>query len=308
MIKYIIKRILMFIPVLLGVILVIFIIMDLTPGDPARMILGDSATQAEVEALSEEMGLNDPLIVRYVRYIVDFVQGDFGTSYKSGVSVAQEIGARFPNTLKLAVAGTVMAVVLALPLGIFAAIKQNSIFDTVSMFISLIGISMPAFWLGLLLMLFFSLRLGWFPVSGADSFRHLVLPAITLGFMHMAAIARTTRSSMLEVVRQDYIRTAKSKGLPFRTVIMRHALPNALIPTITVIGLQIGMLLGGSVLTETVFSWPGIGRLMIQSIQSRDTPLVLGCIVVLCVCFSVVNLIVDLLYAAVDPRLRSQFK
>jgi len=298
----------MFIPVLLGVILVIFIIMDLTPGNPARIILGESASQEDVEQLSEEMGLNDPLLIRYARYVSSIVRGDFGNSYKSKGPVIDEIAARFPNTLVLSLVGILIAVVLALPLGIFAAIKQNSLYDTVSMFVALIGISMPAFWLGLLLMLFFSLQLGWFPVSGAGSWKNLVLPGFTLGFMHMAAIARTTRSSMLEVIRQDYIRTALSKGIPKAQVITRHALHNAMIPTVTVIGLQVGMLLGGSVLTETVFSWPGIGRLMINSILSRDTPLILGCIVVFCLCFSVVNLIVDLLYAAIDPRLRSQYK
>ena len=308
MFVFIIKRLLMFIPVLMGVVLVIFIILDFTPGDPAQIILGDMATPAEVTKLREEMGLNDPLIFRYGRYVMGLAQGTMGVSYKSGMPVLEEVAARFPNTLKLAVSSTLLAVILALPLGIIAAIKQNSIFDSVSMLFALIGITMPVFWLGLLLMLLFSLRLGWLPVSGADTLRHLVLPSITLGFMHMAAIARVTRSSMLEVIRQDYIRTALSKGLPFRTVITRHALPNAIIPAITVTGLQIGQLLGGAILTETVFSWPGVGRLLIQSIYSRDTPLVLGCIVVLCLCFSIVNLIVDLLYAAVDPRLRARFK
>ncbi len=308
MIRFIIKRLFMFIPVLLGVILLIFLILDFAPGDPAVMILGDEARPEQLAELREEMGLNDPLLFRYGHYVLNLVQGSMGISYKSQLSVAHEIGARFPNTLRLAVAGVLVAVILALPLGIIAAIKQNSIFDSASMLFSLIGISMPGFWLALLLMLFFSLRLGWFPVSGADTLSHLVLPAVALGLGHMAAIARTTRSSMLEVIRQDYIRTALSKGLPYRTVVLRHALPNAIIPTITIIGLQIGLLLGGTVVIETVFSWPGVGRLLIQSIYARDTPLVLGCIVVICLCYSVVNLIVDLLYAAVDPRLRARFK
>lgn len=308
MIRFIIRRLLMFIPVLLGIILLVFIILDFTPGDPAQIILGDMATPAEVAKLRTEMGLDDPLLVRYGRYVLGLVQGEMGISYKSATPVSAEIAARFPNTLKLAAASTLVAVLLALPLGIIAAIKQNSIFDSASMLASLIGISMPIFWLGPLLMLFFSLRLGWFPVSGAETLRHLILPSVALGFINMAAIARTTRSSMLEVIRQDYIRTALSKGLAFRKVIIRHALPNALIPTITIVGLQIGSLLGGMIITETVFAWPGVGRLMIQSIYSRDTPLVIGCIVAVCLCYSIVNLIVDLLYAAADPRLRSRFK
>lgn len=308
MLKYIIRRILMFVPVVLGVILVIFVIMDFTPGEPAQIILGEMATPEEIAELTEEMGLNDPLIIRYFRYVGGLLKGDFGISYKSGLPVAKEIAARFPNTLQLALASTFVAVVLAIPLGMFAAVKQNSAFDTVSMFVALLGMSMPAFWLGLLLQMLFSLKLGWFPVSGAGTLRHLVLPAITLGFMHMTAIARTTRSSMLEVIRQDYIRTARSKGIPYGLVIRRHALKNALIPTVTVVGLQIGILLGGSVLTETVFAWPGVGRLMIQAIQGRDTPMVLGCMVCLAACFSVVNLVVDLLYSFIDPRLKSQFK
>lgn len=298
----------MFVPVVLGVILVIFVIMDFTPGEPAQIILGEMATPEEIAELTEEMGLNDPLIIRYFRYVGGLLKGDFGISYKSGLPVAKEIAARFPNTLQLALASTFVAVVLAIPLGMFAAVKQNSAFDTVSMFVALLGMSMPAFWLGLLLQMLFSLKLGWFPVSGAGTLRHLVLPAITLGFMHMTAIARTTRSSMLEVIRQDYIRTARSKGIPYGLVIRRHALKNALIPTVTVVGLQIGILLGGSVLTETVFAWPGVGRLMIQAIQGRDTPMVLGCMVCLAACFSVVNLVVDLLYSFIDPRLKSQFK
>lgn len=309
MTKFIIKRLLALIPVLIGVTLLVFCILDLAPGDPAKTILGEEASVEAIEALREEMGLDDPLLVRYGRYMAGLVQGDLGTSYKTGDPVSEEVWARLPNTIVLALTSTVVAIILALPLGVLAAIKQNTLFDGISMFISLIGISMPVFWMGLLLILLFAVTLGWFPVSGADQgIRSLVLPSIALGFMHMASIARTTRSSMLETIRQDYIRTVRAKGLPEREVITDHALKNALIPTITVIGIQIGQMLGGSVLTESVFAWPGIGRYMIQSIQGRDIPSVMGCIIIFTIGFALVNLLVDLIYGFVDPRIKAQYK
>ena len=309
MLKFILKRLVALIPVLIGVTLLVFFILDLAPGDPAKVILGETASPEAIEALREEMGLNDPFFVRYGRYMWDLVRGDLGTSYKTSTSVSSEIWARLPNTATLSIAATIFSVILALPLGVVAAVKQNSVFDGVSMFISLLGISMPVFWMGLLLIMQFSVKLGWFPVSGADQgLKSLVLPAFALGFMHMASIARTTRSSMLETIRQDYIRTVRAKGLPEGKVITDHALRNALIPTITVIGLQIGAMLGGSVLTESVFAWPGIGRYMIQSIQGRDIPAVMGCIVVFAIIFAIVNLIVDLIYGFVDPRIKAQYK
>lgn len=309
MIKFIIKRLIALIPVLIGVSLLVFFILDLAPGDPAKTILGEQARPEDIEALREEMGLNDPFFVRYGRYMFDLVQGDLGTSYKTRDPVSDEIFARLPNTAILAFTSTLVAIVLALPLGVIAAIKQNTLFDGISMFISLVGVSMPVFWMGLLLILLFSVKLGWFPVAGADQgIKSLVLPSFALGFMHMAAIARTTRSSMLETIRQDYIRTVRAKGLPEGEVITQHALRNALIPTTTVIGLQIGSMLGGSVLTESVFSWPGIGRYMIQSIQGRDIPSVMGCIIIFALAFAIINLIVDLIYGFIDPRIKAQYK
>jgi peptide/nickel transport system permease protein len=287
----------------------VYFIMSLAPGDPALLLLGDDATPEQIAALREEMGLDDPFIVQYGRYMVNLVRGDMGTSYKTKNAVASEVFSRFPNTLILAGFSTLVSIVLALPLGVFAAVKQNSLFDTVSMVIALLGVSIPIFWFGLLLILFFALRLGWFPVSGFnDGIKSLMLPGLALAFQHMAAIARTTRSSMLETIRQDYIRTVRAKGLPENKVITRHALKNALIPTITVIGLQIGGMMGGSVLTESVFAWPGIGRLMINSIQGRDTPMVLGCILMFSITFSIINLIVDIVYGFVDPRIKAQYK
>lgn len=309
MIKFIVKRLLALIPVLIGVTLLVFFILDLAPGDPAKTILGETASPEAIEQLREEMGLDDPFFIRYGRYMWDLLHGDLGTSYKTKDPVNEEVWARLPNTVKLALSSTVVAIVLALPLGVIAAIKQNTLFDGVSMFISLLGVSMPVFWMGLLLILLFSVRLGWFPVSGADQgIRSLILPSFALGFMHMAAIARTTRSSMLETIRQDYIRTVRAKGLPEKNVITDHALRNALIPTTTVIGLQIGAMLGGSVLTESVFAWPGIGRYMIQSIQGRDIPSVMGCIIIFAIGFAMINLLVDLIYGFIDPRIKAQYK
>ena len=294
--------------VIIGVTFLVFMIMSLAPGDPARFILGDHATPEALEEKREELGLNDPVFVRYGRYMFGVIQGDFGVSFRTGRPVAQDIFDRFPNTLRLTLAALLVCVALALPLGIIAAIRQNTFVDSICMFIALIGVSMPVFWLGLLLILLFSLHLQLLPSFGADGFTSIILPACTLGFVYMAGIARTIRSSMLEVIRQDYIRTARAKGISYGTVIQRHAVRNAMIPTLTVTGLILGIMLGGSVITETVFSWPGIGRWLVQAIFSRDTPTVLGCLILFSVCFSVVNLIVDLLYGLVDPRIRSQYK
>ena len=306
--KFIAKRLVAMVPVLLGVTLVIYLILNMAPGDPAKVILGEQATPEQIAELREEMGLNDPVLVQYARYIFNLVQGDMGESYNSGLKCNVEIFARFPNTLRLTICAISLAVILALPIGILAAVKQNSLFDGASMFIALIGLSMPVFWLGLLLILFFSLRLGWFPSSGADGWKSLVLPTITLGFQQMASIARVTRSSMLEVIRADYIRTARAKGVAESKVITKHALKNALIPTVTVVGLQFGGMLGGSVMTESVYAWPGVGRLMVQSINKRDIPMVLGCVIMFSLTSSVVNLLVDVLYGFIDPRIKSQYK
>ena len=306
--KFIAKRLVAMVPVLLGVTLVIYLIMSMAPGDPAKVILGEQATPEQIAELREEMGLNDPVLVQYARYIFNLLQGDMGNSYNSGLKCNVEIFARFPNTLRLTICAISLAVILALPIGILAAVKQNSLFDGASMFIALIGLSMPVFWLGLLLILFFSLRLGWFPSSGADGWKSLVLPTVTLGFQQMASIARVTRSSMLEVIRADYIRTARAKGVAESKVITKHALKNALIPTVTVVGLQFGGMLGGSVMTESVYAWPGVGRLMVQSINKRDIPMVLGCVIMFSLTSSVVNLLVDVLYGFIDPRIKSQYK
>jgi peptide/nickel transport system permease protein len=305
--RYVFKRNVMLVPVLFGVTFLVFAIISLTPGDVAAMMLGQGATNESVAALRLEMGLDDPLIVQYGRYLGDLLRGDMGTSYATRKPVAEEIMSRFPNTLRLAFFSILVSIGISIPIGIISAVRQYSLLDNFGMVFALIGISMPSFWLGLILIIVFALTLGWFPSGGADQVKSIVLPALTLGVASTASIARTTRSSMLEVIRQDFIRTAKAKGLGNMVVILKHALKNALIPTLTVIGLEFGELLGGAILTETVFSWPGIGRLMVESIQRKDTPMVLGCIIVFSVAFSVVNLLIDILYAFIDPRIKTTY-
>lgn len=285
-----------------------FTIMSLTPGDPAQLILGESAEPSAVLKLREEMGLNDPFIIQYLRFVKNAVMGDFGRSYTTNREVFSEIFSRFPNTLVLAVIGIMISVLIGIPVGIISATRQYSVLDSVSMVIALLGVSMPVFWLGLMLILTFSVKLGLLPSGGFEGIQSVILPSVTLGVGSAAIITRMTRSSMLEVIRQDYIRTARAKGVVEKVVINRHALKNALIPIITVIGLQFGGLLGGAVLTESVYSWPGVGRLMVDAIRQKDTPTVLAAVVFLAAVFSVVNLLVDILYAYVDPRIKSQYK
>lgn len=285
-----------------------FTIMSLTPGDPAQLILGESAEPSAVLKLREEMGLNDPFIIQYLRFVKNAVMGDFGRSYTTNREVFSEIFSRFPNTLVLAVIGIMISVLIGIPVGIISATRQYSVLDSVSMVIALLGVSMPVFWLGLMLILTFSVKLGLLPSGGFEGIQSVILPSVTLGVGSAAIITRMTRSSMLEVIRQDYIRTARAKGVIEKVVINRHALKNALIPIITVIGLQFGGLLGGAVLTESVYSWPGVGRLMVDAIRQKDTPTVLAAVVFLAAVFSVVNLLVDILYAYVDPRIKSQYK
>ena len=311
--RYIIKRIIMLIPVMLATIFLVFFIMDQSDVDPAKVMLGEGATEESVAELREELGLNDPFLVRYARYVWGLLHGDMGKSYTYGTDVSDQILSRLPNTIILAASGVLFSILVGLPIGVIAARKQYSIFDNVSMVISLIGASAPAFWLGLLLVLGFSVNIKIFPPSGMGTglgplLMSLVLPAITIGTHGAATAARTTRSSMLEVIRQDYIDTARAKGSSETTITFRHMLRNALIPVITVVGLNFGVLLGGSVLTETVFAWPGIGRYVIESINKQDIPSVLGCVVTLSIMFTIVNLLVDILYAFVDPRIKSQYK
>lgn len=298
----------MMIPVIIGVTIIIFLIMALSPGDPARLVLGEMASEESVANWREAHGLNDPLPIRYVNYMKNMLKGDLGTSYANGRSVATEISSRFPITLRLAIVGMIVALVIAIPLGIVSAVKQYSLIDGFATIFGMLGIALPSFWVALMMILLFSLKLNWLPSGGIEGWQSMVMPAISIGFGCCANIMRITRSSMLEVIRTDYIRTAKSKGVKKRDIIGKHALRNVLIPVITVAGLQFGAMMGGAVIAETVFSWPGVGTYMISSIKAKDTPAVMGSIICFCIAFSLVNLLVDLVYGYIDPRIKSSYK
>lgn len=309
MYRYILKRIGMLIPVLLGVSFVIFTLMHYAPGDPVRMILGNSATSEQVEAMRETMGLNDPLLLQFLNYMKNLLlHGDLGTSYVHNSPVLDMIVQRLPVTITLAILGIAFAVLLGVPAGVISAVKQYSVVDNIVMVIALLGISMPNFWLGIIMILFFSRTLNWFPVSGWNGPIYWVLPTISVGASSAASIARMTRSSMLEVIQQDYISTARAKGQKESVVILRHGLKNSLIPIITSVGLLFGMLLGGAVVAETVFAIPGIGKLMVDAISQRDYPIVTGTAIIIAAMLGLVNLMVDISYAFVDPRIKSQYR
>lgn len=297
----------MLIPVILITSFLIFWAMSLTGGDPAMIVAGEGATTEEIEAVREELGLNDPFMVRYFNYVKGMVTGDMGKSYVTNKDVFKTFMEKLPNTLMLGGAAVLIAIVIALPLGIYTAIHQNTWKDTAGMVFALFGTSMPNFWLGLMLIIIFSLKLGWLPSGGKGGFDTLILPALTVGLGLAALITRTTRSSMLDVIRQDYMTTARAKGCSEKRVIFTHGLKNALIPIITAIGLQMSMVITGSVLAETVFSWPGIGRLVYDSIAKRDTPMVTGSIILCSVFMCLINLLVDLVYAFFDPRIKAQY-
>lgn len=303
MFVYTIRRLLQTIPVILGVILVVFLIMQMVPGDPAQILAGESATDEQVQELRHQLGLDKPLLVQYVDYVVQVAQGDLGTSIRSHRPVLDEILVRLPTTMQLATASIVITIVLGLFVGIISATRQHTWIDFSSMLVALIGVSLPNFWLGLMLILAFAVQWPIFPVAGWGSWSHVVLPAITLGTGGAAIVARMTRSSMLEVINQDYIRTARAKGVKERIITYKHALRNALIPVITVVGLQFGALLGGTVLTESVFAINGLGRLMVDAIRMRDLPLVQGSVLVVSLIFVTVNLVVDLLYKVFNKRI-----
>ena len=307
MLKYIGKRLLWMLPVVLGISFILFTIMDLTPGDPARVILGEYASQEDVDALREEMGLNDNFFVRYGKYIVSAVTGDLGQSYRTGVPVVEEIAARFPVTLKIAVMAMFIAVFIGIPVGIISAVRQYSFADIVATMSALAFTSIPAFWLGLLLILLLSVQLHLLPAIGSDSWKHLIMPSVSLAAAQMATIMRMTRSTMLEVIRQDYIRTAKAKGAEPRRIIFHHAIKNALLPVITTVGLSISNLLGGALIIENVFGISGLGTLMVNSVKSKDAPMLIGSVMFAAVVAGLVNLSVDVIYTYIDPRIKAQF-
>ncbi len=304
MLKYTIRRLLQTIPLLIAISFAAFIMMHLVPGDPVRNMMGIEASKEAVEAERERLGLNDPLLVQYGRFLGGVLQGDLGTSIFTKQSVTDEILKKYPATIKLALGGTIFASVVGILAGIVSAVKRNKLTDNVIMVLSLISVSTPSFFLALVLMLFFSLQLGWLPSMGLRTPLHYVLPIITLGMQSVGTIARTTRSSMLEVLGQDYIRTSRSRGIPERVIIYSHAFKNAIIPVLTIVGLRFGGLLAGSMLVETVFSIPGIGRYLVDAVLERDYPVVQSTVLVLACTFVLVNLIVDLLYAVADPKIR----
>ena len=332
MIRYIAQRLLMLIPVLIGISIITFVMIRLIPGDPARIMAGERATEEQVQRVRELWGLDKPLHEQYIIYMKNLARGNLGRSLKRNEAVTQELRWALPTTIELAFAAMFVAILIGIPAGIIAAYKQNSWWDLLVMVGSMVGISMPVFWLGLLLIYVFALKLGWMPPSGRlsvgvkitpitgmytvdalitgnwrgflDALKHLVMPAVAVGTIPMAVIARMTRSSLLEVLRQDYIRTARAKGLAERAVIFRHALKNAFLPVVTIIGLQLGTLLVGAILTETIFALPGMGRLIVDRILSRDYPVVQGAVLVFAATFVFINLIVDISYAYLDPRIR----
>ena len=332
MLSYIIKRLLWAIPTLLGVSIIVFSMVHLAPGDPALVMLGEHASKESDYALREQMGLNKPLIEQYILFITNALQGDFGTSTISGEPVLYEFLERFPATIELSLVALTFATIIGLFAGILSAVKRYSMFDYAAMSTALAGVSMPVFWLGLMLIYLFSVELGWLPVSGRlgyefdidhvtglflvdsliaqdyeafwDALKHLILPAVALGTIPMAIIARMTRASMIEVMKEDYVRTARAKGCTNMQVILIHALKNALMPVITVIGLMLGTLFAGSILTETTFSWPGIGKWLVNAVNQRDFPIIQSTTLIIATMFVAVNLIVDLLYALVNPKVR----
>lgn len=298
------RRLLASVVTLLGVIFVLVTLFKFVPGDPARIIAGLQATPAQVEAIRKTMGLEQSVFVQFWEFLEKLLHGNMGVSARTGSSVISEIGQRLPYTLELAVFGTLFGVVFGILLGVLAATHKGKVTDTISSMVGVMGISMPVYWLGILLILVFSVNLKLLPIGGAASLKSLIMPTITLGVFSMALVSRMTRSTMLDSLMQDYVRTARAKGVNARVVVYKHALRNAFIPVLTVIGLQFGTLLGGAVLTETVFAWPGLGRLLVDSINARDFPMVQGIVLTFAAMFIVVNIITDLLYSVVDPRVR----
>lgn len=332
MANYLARRLLLAIPILIGISLIVFLMLHTAGGDPAELKLGMRADPESVAALRHEMGLDRPLVVQYLDFLGNALTGDLGRSYRSNAPVAEEVFARFPATIELALASMLIGTIVGLVAGTIAGIKRNSIFDYSSTFVALLGVSIPTFWLGLALMVVFGVWLEWLPISGRvnprlgadpsahflvvnslihgdwrvfeDSFKHLILPALTLAGWPAAIIARMTRAALIETMGQDFIRTARAKGLRERVVVFAHAYRNAMIPVLTVVGLEFGGMLGGAVVTETVFAWPGVGKLTVDAIAARDYQVIQGVVLLLGAVFILINLTVDLLYAAIDPRIR----
>lgn len=309
MTKYVLKRLLILVPTLLGVSFIVFLLLYLSPGDAALAVAGPNATKEAVDAIRENLGLNEPFLVQYLNYLKNLIfHFDLGTSYHSGRSVSEALLRVFPTTIKLAGGALIIAIIFGITFGVIAALKKNTFIDSMITALGMVGLAMPIFWSGLLLIIVFSTKLKVFPASGFSSIKHMILPWLALGFQSSAVIMRMTRSAMLDVLDKDYIRTAYAKGLSKPKIIFVHALKNAMIPVVTTIGLQAGGLLGGSILTETIFSIPGIGRLMVDSIKTRDYPIILGAIMLIAIVYSVISIIVDILYGFINPRIKAEYK
>ena len=302
--RFLARRLVLTIPVLLGVATLVFSLIHLIPGDPAQAMLGEAAPQSDVEELRRQLGLDRPLAQQYAAFLGGLVKGDLGTSLRTGLPVTEQIVERMPATFELAAAAMLVAMLFSMPLGIAAAVRRGTVVDHAAMTVSLAGVSVPNFWLGPLLAIVFAIELGWLPVSGRGTWGHLVLPAVSLGAALAAILARMTRATMLEELREPYVQAARARGVSKPRAVLRHAFRNSLIPVVTLVGLQFGAVLTGAVITETIFAWPGIGRLLIQSIGFRDYPLVQGCILLIAVTYVAVNLVTDMLYGVLDPRIR----
>jgi peptide/nickel transport system permease protein len=303
-VRFLARRVALTIPVLFGVATLVFSLIHVIPGDPAQAMLGEAAPQADVEELRRRLGLDRPLVEQYVRFLSGLLRGDLGTSLRTGAPVTDQILERMPATFELAVAAMAVAIVFSIPLGIAAAVWRGTVIDHAAMTLALSGISIPNFWLGPLLAIVFAIELGWLPVSGRGTWAHLVLPAVSLGGALAAILARMTRATLLEELREPYVQAARARGVSRTRAVLRHAFRNSLIPVVTLVGLQFGAVLTGAIITETIFAWPGIGRLLIQSIGFRDYPLVQGCILLISITYVGVNLITDLVYGILDPRIR----
>ncbi len=304
MVTYALRRIALTIPVLLGVATLVFALIHLVPGDPAQVMLGESASAGDLTELRTRLGLDKPLLVQYREYMTAVLQGDLGTSFRYDTPVSREIGQRLGRTAQLAMAAMLVAVVVAIPLGVLGALYRGRWIDQLATTVSLLGVAMPNFWLGPVLAIVFAIYLGWLPVSGTGTWAHLILPAVTLGGALAAILARMTRATLVDELRELYVLAARARGITRARAVVAHALRNSLIPVITIIGLQLGAVLTGTIITETIFSWPGVGRLLIQAISFRDYPLVQGCILFIAVTYVTMNLIVDLVYGFLDPRIR----
>ena len=306
--RYFLNRLLLLLPTLFGALTLVFFLINLVPGDPVEVMLGETASAADKEELRRQLGLDQPVVARYTGFLADLSRGDLGYSLYENAGVAKLIGARLPATLELTTCAMIVAIIISVPLATLAALKPGTWIDRLALLFSLLGLSIPNFWLGPMLMILVSIQLGWLPVSGRGGFSHVILPSLTLGMAMAAILTRILRTSLLRVVNLDFIQTARAKGLGEAVVWLKHMLRNALIPVISIMGLQFGSLLAGSIITETIFSWPGIGRLTVQAIQTRDYPLVQGCVLIVATGYLVVNFITDLAYSIVDPRISYEKK